>query len=1542
MKINRICVALSIVVWLTAIGSSPLLAQQPVTTPGVAAPATGKGAPAQLQAPTPTSSGALPVAVATPAAPTSWRRVDGVASDPAGPSSFHAATANSPPPSDWPQYSNPLAGYTLFHPPDLTPQERANRTQAAQSGVVSNLWLGESINLVARIPRLDKATFDRWTVGWTPTPLGSDVSALRFETVLTSPYSDEQRRSVQYAVRTDAADYLLTFNAPMADTGALDRFGRIVQTFTPTGAPTYQPPTISVAAAADGFDFPVDPRDGSSGRAPWYASYNAQNPYLDWWSSCYSKNMSQLQHAGEDWFRSAGSPVYAVANGRVIWAQDANYPGAVVIVEHELPAGVSSPWGNDRIYSMVGHLSTSGLVAQWTDVQKGQQIGVVYDWNSNSHVHWEMRRYGNMQQAPAEVNGFRYCNTSWPGPGYTDTGASPDWFGYTNPSNWVDGHRSSAPPPPPPSCPQSGGVLLYQHSNYDCGGAGENEGYVLRDGAGFQNMPGSFNDKASSIRIPDGWSVKLYEHSERGGGSRCINATGDDNFGGDTFDNGVSLNDAASSFEVFSTADCSSGATNRAPNTPQPASPSDWYVARDGRAPTLCWQNNGDPDGDAVQFFAEVFESAANAQSGWISDTCWRPGELDGRYFNFQWRVKARDSRAAESGWSSVWHFTIEQAPAPPTANWRAEYWNNKNLSGSPSQQRDEGGVYLFRDWGDGAPMDGVQTNEWSARFTKTIYFPGGDYRFHCQHDDGCRIYIDGQLKLDAWWDSGFEGHDWGGNLGAGNHEIKIEFFDNLGGARLDAWWQGPGFLPREQSCDANAWCGEYWGNRGLSGTPPMRRNEGAVLSFNWGDGGPDSTFPADGFSTRFQRSADFTCGLYRFFVDTDDGVRFWIDDVLRLDEWRDQAASFTTDVNLTSGSHALKVEHYENGGGAGIGVRWEKLSDCAANTVVEHASTHYVKPGREIAPAVRVRVSEGSLDGERSDHLAHVGGETLGAATTQPIVGRVDTGQSYTFDVANSASFAMTAPAAAGVYESRWRVHSNGALIGETATVRVVVDDTPSTLAIVAPVDGALLTDNRVIVRAEPNDDGSGIDQVQFFVGYDDGGGWDWRNLGWDIDGSDGWNRPWDASGVLDQRGIAFHAYAWDRADNSSGASAWGITLDRAAPDLAFAVLPASQAANVVTVRWLTDDPVAGVGRIDVQVRRDEGEWVDWLVGLPAHQVGATFIDALGHRYGFRAAVVDRAGNVRAYPGSAEVETTIDACSPDTYEPDGSAAAAQTLQPGASQLHTFCDVGDEDWVAIWMDAGRLYTMETTDLATSTDTVLTLYAGDGVTQLAENDDIDLAVNLASLIAWRAEVTGRHYVRVRHWNRQVAGDAVRYRLQVSASPVADFTAGPVSGVAPLSVHFTDASTGTITSRSWNFGDGGTSTAQNPSYSYAVAGVYTVTLTVTGPGGVDDAAQTVSVAPPLPIFTDEPAPSDGLTVHFAFNPPFGVTHWLWEFGDGETSTAQNPVHTYAAPGNYVVRLSVFGPNGTSSSQERLVSARIDATPPSYHLYLPNVGR
>jgi len=152
------------------------------------------------------------------------------------------------------------------------------------------------------------------------------------------------------------------------------------------------------------------------------------------------------------------------------------------------------------------------------------------------------------------------------------------------------------------------------------------------------------------------------------------------------------------------------------------------------------------------------------------------------------------------------------------------------------------------------------------------------------------------------------------------------------------------------------------------------------------------------------------------------------------------------------------------------------------------------------------------------------------------------------------------------------------------------------------------------------------------------------------------------------------------------------------------------------------------------------------------------------------------------------------------------------------------------------------------------------------------------------------------------------------------PIAGFSAGPVSGTAPLTVTYTDESTGMIDTWEWDFGDNSDlSGEQNPSYTYDNPGTYTVSLIVTGPGGSDTETKTdyITVTYPAPVahFTADPISGvHPLTVNFSNQSTGNITSWLWDFGDSSTSTDRNPAHTYDDAGTYTVELTVIGPGGT----------------------------
>ncbi|MEZ5013309.1 MAG: PKD domain-containing protein [Chitinophagales bacterium] len=127
----------------------------------------------------------------------------------------------------------------------------------------------------------------------------------------------------------------------------------------------------------------------------------------------------------------------------------------------------------------------------------------------------------------------------------------------------------------------------------------------------------------------------------------------------------------------------------------------------------------------------------------------------------------------------------------------------------------------------------------------------------------------------------------------------------------------------------------------------------------------------------------------------------------------------------------------------------------------------------------------------------------------------------------------------------------------------------------------------------------------------------------------------------------------------------------------------------------------------------------------------------------------------------------------------------------------------------------------------------------------------------------------------------------------------------SSVADIGdVTFTNLSTNASGCYFWDFGDGGTSNEANPEYTYTVAGTYSVCLTASNPYGTDTYCDDVIVAlPPDAAFTYSGDPIVNFT-DLTLNDP---TSWSWDFGDGGSSTLQNPVHTFTADATYTVCLT-----------------------------------
>lgn len=165
-------------------------------------------------------------------------------------------------------------------------------------------------------------------------------------------------------------------------------------------------------------------------------------------------------------------------------------------------------------------------------------------------------------------------------------------------------------------------------------------------------------------------------------------------------------------------------------------------------------------------------------------------------------------------------------------------------------------------------------------------------------------------------------------------------------------------------------------------------------------------------------------------------------------------------------------------------------------------------------------------------------------------------------------------------------------------------------------------------------------------------------------------------------------------------------------------------------------------------------------------NQTGSTrsawFTGVLDHNYAFRIRARDVAGNQSDY--AATTSTHINACTPNDFEPDDDKDHARAIQvEAAAEIHKICGAGDVDWFAFAPNPATSYIIYTNQLGPTTDTALTLFKVDGSTILAENGSAGGA-QYAVVIA-RPTGDPTLYVRIRHTDPLVAGDAVTYNLSI---------------------------------------------------------------------------------------------------------------------------------------------------------------------------------
>jgi murein DD-endopeptidase MepM/ murein hydrolase activator NlpD len=201
-------------------------------------------------------------------------------------------------------------------------------------------------------------------------------------------------------------------------------------------------------------------------------------------------------------------------------------------------------------------------------------------------------------------------------------------------------------------------------------------------------------------------------------------------------------------------------------------------------------------NGDTLMTLELPKDSSPNGKEGsrtWSQNATMVPGTY---YYRAEARVKDAEGNIVYRCYTNpIWITYVvvnDCLGAVSSFNWKGEYFNNNELRGVPSMIRDDGPEFLSFDWANGSPGSacGLGMDNFSARFTRSVHFGGGTYRFTVTSDQSFRLFVDGVERLDKDIVQGLTTYTVDTALSTGYHTIKLEYFENGGYATAKLSWK--------------------------------------------------------------------------------------------------------------------------------------------------------------------------------------------------------------------------------------------------------------------------------------------------------------------------------------------------------------------------------------------------------------------------------------------------------------------------------------------------------------------------------------------------------------------------------------------------------------------------------------------------------------------------------------------------------------------------------------------------------------------------------
>lgn len=267
---------------------------------------------------------------------------------------------------------------------------------------------------------------------------------------------------------------------------------------------------------------------------------------------------------------------------------------------------------------------------------------------------------------------------------------------------------------------------------------------------------------------------------------------------------------------------------------------------------------------------------------------------------------------------TSVSHIYMSIEPfSIPNDGWVGELYKTRNLQGTPFIIGGDNALNPIKnldlDWGYGVPDELMPKDHFSATFQKVMNVTTpGSYQITVTANDGVRVYVDGKVLIDSWKNSNNEMRQALTNLSAGNHTIKVDYYEYSQAADIHFSIAPVG---------VGDWLATYYNNQSLSGNPVnskvIKQGPNGSLNEDNGHGSPMANVNINHFSANYISQKHLAAGDYILRLRADDGARVYIDGKLVLDRWTDggyhENAVKVHLANTSSGDlHTIQVKYFD------------------------------------------------------------------------------------------------------------------------------------------------------------------------------------------------------------------------------------------------------------------------------------------------------------------------------------------------------------------------------------------------------------------------------------------------------------------------------------------------------------------------------------------------------------------------------------------------------------------------------------------------------